>query len=330
MRVIRFILITFISFTSGLNVAQAGYVEKASYLYPIMIDIRHKDYDSAMAKLEPYVLENDPNALFWYGYMKQSKFGRGRFGAYRWFEKSGSLGNPYGVFKLSGADSTDYVCEVNGWECSDENLDKAIELWKELAAEGDVRAKYLASVYDRSIPGLWYEVITGKDLDRIREACEGGYCKPIRDLFWSAMNNDENSKEDWGKDKFQLIIDFVDKDPAIATYRAEFAYEGLTDEERIDLLIDSLKKGYYLAGNYLYSFAEHNDSISYEDAYVYAEVASMGGWGHGVTTYLVNKKLVSEEKIPELKLRAQEFYDNIDHVINFDEMDFMYMSRPDV
>ena len=109
-----------------------GYVDKDHYLHPIMIDIRHKDYDAAMVKLEPYVQKNDADALFWYGYMKQSKFGRGRYGAYRWFEKAGELGNPYGMFKLSGVDITDDVCDVSGWDCDKGNLDLAIQRWSEL------------------------------------------------------------------------------------------------------------------------------------------------------------------------------------------------------
>ena len=65
---------------SPMHASAIGYVEKDSYLYPIMIDIRHKKYDEAMAKLEPYVKQNDSEALFWYGYMKQQNFESNRDG----------------------------------------------------------------------------------------------------------------------------------------------------------------------------------------------------------------------------------------------------------
>lgn len=304
-----------------------GYVEKDSYLYPIMIDIRHKKYDEAMAKLEPYVKQNDSEALFWYGYMKQQSFGRDRYGAYRWFEQSAELGNPYAMFKLSGADNTKDVCETNGWECTSSNLDLAINRWRELSEAGDERAKYWLYSYDSSLVGSWFGYFLGERDKRIRQACENGYCKPlVRLIKWS---DKDNSRESWGDDVYDMFIDFADKDPAIATYRAAYAFEGLTDNQRIKLLIDSLQKGYYPSANYFYDFAKKG-VLSYEDAYVYAEAANLGGAENALTVLITNKGLVSEKKIPELKLRAKEFYEKIDHVINFDEMDFMFMFRPDV
>lgn len=327
MRVVRFFFITFIAFTAGVTVAQAGYVEKDSYLYSIMIDIRHKKYEAAMRKLEPFVQQNDPQALFWYGYMKQQNHGRDRYGAYQWYEKAAELGNPYAMFKLSNAEGTDTVCDANGWDCSDENLERAINRWRELADKGDAAAKYWSNLYGSSFLSRLYHNKIGITEQRTREACEQGYCQPL--VLILKGSHDEHSREYWGDAYFQMIIDFVHKDPAIATYRAVYAYEGLSDEERIGLIVESLKKGYYPAANHLYGFAKKG-SLTYEDVYIYATVANLGGSENAATVLIESKKLVAEKKLPELKNKAQEFFHSIQHVVNFDEMDFMYRHKPDV
>lgn len=319
-----FLFIPYTAFANGV------YVNQDSDLYFALIDIRNKNYDDAIVKLEPLVEKNDAEALFWYGYMKQSKFGRGRYGAYRWFEKAGELGNPYGMFKLSGTDITDDVCDTTGWDCDKGKLDLAIQRWIELAAEGDIRAEYFAEFYDRSAPSIWFDEVSGNNKERIRNACENGYCSPFRRLITTAINDKKHSREDWSDDYYQMIKKYSLIDPAIATYRAQYAYEGLGVTNRVDLLLDSLNKGYYKAGVALFSLSLNEKLIPVEDAYVYVKVAEMGNHTSGRSDFIIDNNLVEKDKFPALDLKARKIFENIKHQINFDEMDFMYMSRPDV
>lgn len=311
----------------SLPTSAVGYVDKDSYLYPIMIDIRHKKYDEAMEKLESYAEKGDAKALFWYGYMKQQNHGRDRYSAYEWYAKAAQLGNPYAMFKLSNAEGTDTVCEANGWNCSDENLERAINRWSELASKGDIAAEYWANLYGSSFLTRLYHNKSGITEQRTRAACEQGYCQPL--VLILKGSHEEHSREYWGDAYYEMIIDFVYKDPAIATYCAAYAHEGLSDEQRIGLIIDSLKKGYYPAANHLYGFAKKG-SMTYEDVYVYATAANLGGSENAATVLIENKKLVPESKLPDLKIKAKVFFDEIQHVINFDEMNFMYRHKPDV
>ncbi len=304
-----------------------GYVDKGHYLYPIMIDIRYKKYDEAMAKLEPYVLKGDDKALFWYGYMKQQNFGRDRYGAYKWFQQAGELGNPYALFKLSGADSTGEVCEVNGWECSDDNLDKAVSLWKELSEEGDAKAEFFSRIHDRSYLERFYDKFSGKGVEYFLEAARKGYVRPLASSMIGLHTTGQTYQEYWGEEMYQALLDNIDKDPQIAMHFVHNPYEGMTKDERRRLYIDSLKKGY---GGRRYDWAIRDDLISAEEAYVFNRAKHIGTGEDFDEDFYVVKFKIEEKKISGLNKKSEDFFDSIDHVINFDEMDFMFMFKPDV
>lgn len=311
-------------FSSFINAA--GYVDKDHYLYPIMIDIRYHKYDEAMAKLEPYAEKGDATALFWYGYMKQSNWGRDRFAAYKWYEKSIEGKNPYSMFKLSGEENTAYVCEVNGWRCSADNLDKAVERWKGLADAGDVRAKYYYQYYSRSFFGVAYDAWIGSDDENaIISAAKKGYLQPLIKSIDTAYRN--GYEEFWGEEMYQFLLMNIDKDPKIAMHFVINPYEGMTHEERRSFLLDSLKKGYQASS---FSLFIEKKIISKEEAYVYKKAKYIGRGED--TNKDLNMKVfdLSEKKITELNKEAQEFFNSIEHVINFDEMNFMSSSKQDV
>ncbi|WP_415891228.1 hypothetical protein ACMXYV_07895 [Neptuniibacter sp. SY11_33] len=327
-KILLYIMLLFSVFK--VSFVEAKSIEKGGYLYQIMVDIRHKKYNEAIKKLEPYVQKNDPAALFWYGYMKQESQGSERMGADHWFEKSIESGNPYSMFKLSGKEGTDVVCESNGWICSDEYFDSAIHEWEKLAVNGDVKAEYLYRYYNRSFLGIAFDAwITGKDHELILEAAKKGYYRPLARRTSYAASQKEHPKDFWGEELLNVLRNNTDKDPQIATYRAMHVYEDLTDRQRVDLLVNSLAQGYYPASNYLYEFAKKG-VLTFEDVYVYAEVSNIGGFSNALTVVIENRGLVSNEVIPELKIKAKIFFDEIQHVINFDEMDFMYRHKPDV
>lgn len=327
MFVVRTVVSTILLLVSAL-VSAAGYVDKNHYLYPIMIDIRYHKYDEAMAKLEPYAEKGDAQALFWYGYMKQSNWGRDRFSAYRWYEKSIEGGNPYSMFKLSGEDGTDYVCEVNGWECSEENLDKALERWKDLAEKGDARAEYYYWFYNRSFFKVGFDAwLTDNNQEVIIKAASKGYYRPLARSAGIARRMKKDYRERWGSEMYQVLLDSIDKDPEIAMHFVHNPYEGMTKEERRGLYIDSLKKGY---GGRRYDWAIRDDLISAEEAYVFNRAKHIGTGEDFDEDFYVVKFKIEEKKISELNKESDEFFNSIEQVINFDEMEFMYFSKPDV
>ncbi|WP_415891645.1 hypothetical protein ACMXYN_09705 [Neptuniibacter sp. PT8_73] len=309
------------------SLANAGYVEKGHYLYPIMIDIRYKKYDEAMAKLEPYALEGDAQALFWYGYMKQQNFGRDRYGAYKWFEQAGELGNPYALFKLSGVDGTGDVCEVNGWECSEDNLDKAIIRWKELAKKEDAKAGFFYQIHDRSLLEKFYDKFSGKGVKYFLDAAKKGYVRPLASSMVGLQTTGKTYQEYWGEEMYQALLDNVNKDPQIAMYFVHNPYEGMTNAKRRDLYMDSLKKGY---GGRRYDWAISDELISAEEAYIFNRAYHLGTGEEFDEEFYVVKFNVDKKTITELNKKSEEFFNSIEHVINFDEMDFMFMFRPDV
>ncbi|MCV6577391.1 MAG: hypothetical protein OIF58_16840 [Cohaesibacter sp.] len=320
---LRLLIVSTLFFANFVN--SAGYVEKGHYLYPIMVDIRYKKYDEAMEKLEPYAEKGDAQALFWYGYMKQESFGRDRYGAYHWYEKSIEGGNPYSMFKLSDGRSL-RVCEANGWECPEENFDKAIERWKELAEQGDSRAEYHYRYYSRSFFEKVYDAwFSDNNEQAIITAAKKGYNLPLARSIKDAYGKDY--REFWGDDMYQALLENIDKNPVIAMYFVHNPYAGMNNEERRNLYLDSLSKGY---GGKHYDWAVREGVISSEEAYVFRKAEYIGTGEEFYQKRNVKKFNIEEKKIPELNKRSEEFFNSIEHVINFDEMDFMYRFKPDV
>jgi len=327
MRLLPLLYVLIFSLVSALAHA-AGYVDKDSYLYPIMIDIRYKKYDEAMAKLEPYALKGDATALFWYGYMKQENYGRDRYGAYQWYEKSIEGGNPYSMFRLSGADNTSDVCESNGWECSEENLDKAIERWKALAKEGDVRAAYYYWYYERSSIQMIYDTRLSDNYEKmVIKTASNGYYRPLVESIGTAYSLRENYREYWGEEMYQALLDNIDNDPKIAEYFVHNPYPGMTKKQRKELYLDVVKKG---GGGDYYGWAFTDGIISNEEAYYFYVAQCLGTGKEFDEEFLANDYGIPMSKIPALNKKAEEFYNNMEHVINFDEMDFMFRFKRDV
>jgi|GEM_PF-827107 len=306
----------------------AGYVDKDSYLYPIMIDIRYKRYDEAMAKLEPYALKGDATALFWYGYMKQENFGRDRYGAYQWYEESIKGGNPYSMFKLSGAYSTQDACEINGWDCSEEYLDAAIQNWKALAEKGDAKAEYYHWYYDRSFfQQVYEERLTDKYEHAMMQAAKNGYYRPLVESIGIARRAKQDYREYWGDEMYQALLDNIDNDPKIAMHFIINPHAGMTEGQRRELYFESVRKGW--GGEYYYRFFT-DGLISGEEAYV---LKKAWHWGTGKEFNEERSRNIFDippKDSPELEKKAEELYNSMEHVINFDEMDFMFMFEPDV
>ncbi|MFH0256628.1 tetratricopeptide repeat protein [Vibrio rumoiensis] len=116
-------------------------VKPGDKLYDILVNIQHGRHDVAIKQLKPLVEKGDADAQFWYAKMIFDSSVKNRYPALQLYKKSAEQGNPYAYFELSpfGEGCLVYFGESN---CTQESLTKAIELFKQKAKQGDLRAQY--------------------------------------------------------------------------------------------------------------------------------------------------------------------------------------------
>ncbi|WP_342341432.1 sel1 repeat family protein [Vibrio litoralis] len=116
-------------------------VKPGDKLYDILVNIQHGRHDVAIKQLKPLVDKGDADAQFWYAKMIFDSSVKNRYPALQLYKKSAEQGNPNAYFELSpfGEGCLVYFGEKN---CTQESLTKAIELFKQKAKQGDLRAQY--------------------------------------------------------------------------------------------------------------------------------------------------------------------------------------------
>ncbi|ENM5852845.1 sel1 repeat family protein [Vibrio mimicus] len=116
-------------------------VKPGDKLYDVLVNIQHGDTKSAYEKLMVLVDKNDYEAQFWVAKMIYQASSQSIARAINLYKQSSNQGNPYAYYELSplGKGCLAYFGKKT---CTDENLNKAIELFKPLAAQGDLRAQY--------------------------------------------------------------------------------------------------------------------------------------------------------------------------------------------
>ncbi|MEF2506531.1 sel1 repeat family protein [Vibrio mimicus] len=116
-------------------------VKPGDKLYDVLVNIQHGDTKSAYEKLMVLVDKNDYEAQFWVAKMIYQASSQSIARAINLYKQSSNQGNPYAYYELSplGKGCLAYFGKKT---CTDENLNKAIELFKSLAAQGDLRAQY--------------------------------------------------------------------------------------------------------------------------------------------------------------------------------------------
>ncbi|MGO2497470.1 MAG: tetratricopeptide repeat protein [Vibrio litoralis] len=116
-------------------------VKPGDKLYDILVNIQHGRHDVAIKQLKPLVDKGDADAQFWYAKMIFRSSVKSIAPAFRLYKKSAEQGNPNAYFELSpfGEGCLVYFGEKN---CTQESLTKAIELFKQKAKQGDLRAQY--------------------------------------------------------------------------------------------------------------------------------------------------------------------------------------------
>ncbi|MFG0887383.1 tetratricopeptide repeat protein [Vibrio furnissii] len=116
-------------------------VKPGDKLYDILVNIQHGDTHSAYEKLMVLVDKNDYEAQFLVAKMIYQASSQSIARAIKLYKQSANQGNPYAYYELSplGKGCLAYFGKKT---CTDENFNKAIELFKSLAEKGDLRAQY--------------------------------------------------------------------------------------------------------------------------------------------------------------------------------------------
>ncbi|ENM3858416.1 sel1 repeat family protein, partial [Vibrio cholerae] len=133
-------------------------VKPGDKMYNILVNIQHGKWDVAEGGLLSLIDEGNPDAMLWYARMLLLDNNKRREVTNLIF-KSLTSGNPYAALAIAknshacaylGAGSLDSqvaqslgISDPNSAQlCTDDNFQKAIELFKPLAAQGDLRAQY--------------------------------------------------------------------------------------------------------------------------------------------------------------------------------------------
>ncbi|KOE80563.1 tryptophanase [Vibrio alginolyticus] len=116
-------------------------VKPGDKMYEILVNIQHGDTKSAYEKLMILVDKNDYEAQFWVAKMIYQASVKSIPRAINLYELSANQGNPYAYYELSplGKGCLAYFGKKT---CTEDNFTKAIELFKRLAKQGDLRAQY--------------------------------------------------------------------------------------------------------------------------------------------------------------------------------------------
>ncbi|MCE7626293.1 sel1 repeat family protein [Vibrio fluvialis] len=118
-------------------------VKPGDKLYEILVNIQHGRHDIAANKLQDMIEENDIDAMVWYAKLIYRSSVNNIPKALSLYQKAMDDGNPYAYIMLSpGLISSGCVRYFGEKNCTLENFNKAIELFKPLAAQGDLRAQY--------------------------------------------------------------------------------------------------------------------------------------------------------------------------------------------
>ncbi|MDE1266139.1 sel1 repeat family protein [Vibrio aestuarianus] len=118
-------------------------VKPGDKMYDILVNIQHGRHDSASNKLQAMIEENDIDAMVWYAKLIYRASINNRPKALSLYQTAMEDDNPYAYIMLSpGLISSGCARYFGEKNCTQEHFNRAIELFKPLAAQGDLRAQY--------------------------------------------------------------------------------------------------------------------------------------------------------------------------------------------
>ncbi|WP_258526413.1 tetratricopeptide repeat protein [Vibrio tarriae] len=219
-------------------------VKPGDKMYDILINIQHGDTKPAYEKLMVLVDKNDYEAQFWVAKMIYQASSQSIARAINLYKQSSNQGNPYAYYELSplGKGCLAYFGKKT---CTDENLNKAIELFKPLAAQGDLRAQYF--------------LLQQQELDKSKET----RAQYIHEVIRFSKNH-----------YYQPLMDYVNT--ILTRPQGKFKYEAKTPELyqlAIQLLTVAANNNYIPAIEFL--VRQDSDLKSNDDLYL--KLKTLGG-----------------------------------------------------
>ncbi|MGO2343113.1 tetratricopeptide repeat protein [Vibrio litoralis] len=116
-------------------------VKPGDKLYDILVNIQHGNNKEAYKYLEPLLDKKDPEAQFWYSKMVYMASVKSIPKSIRLYQEASKAGNAYAQFELS-PEAEGCLAYFGEKVCTQENLTKAIEMFRQKAKQGDLRAQY--------------------------------------------------------------------------------------------------------------------------------------------------------------------------------------------
>ncbi|WP_237733140.1 sel1 repeat family protein [Vibrio fluvialis] len=199
-------------------------VKPGDKMYEILVNIQHGQWDVAEGGLLSLIDEGNPDAMLWYARMLLLDNNKRREVINLIF-KSLTLGNPYAALAIAknshacaylGTGSLDSkvaqslgISDPNSAQlCTDDNFQKAIELFKPLSEKGDLRAQYFLlkqqELYQSKETRAQY-------IQEVIRFSQNHYYQPLMDyvntiLIYSPSKGKSESKT---VEQYQLAIDLL-------------------------------------------------------------------------------------------------------------------------
>ncbi|GAB1041533.1 MAG: hypothetical protein SLagBPW_42430 [Shewanella algae] len=274
-------------------------VKPGDKMYEILVNIQHGRHDIAANQLQAMIEDNDSDAMVWYAKLIYRSSINNIPKALSLYQKAMDDGNPYAYIMLSpGLISSGCVRYFGEKNCTLEHFNKAIELFKPLAAQGDLRAQYF--------------LLKQQELDQSKETraqyiqevirfSQAHYYQPLMDyvntiLIYSPSKNKSESKT---VEQYQLAIDLLtiaaNNNYIPAINKLSFLLEDAAQEESERLINMALKLGSTSTVKYKY----HRSNEGSEDEYFYNALyrGLSGKYAFDVHTLNEEEKAKVNEKV---------------------------------
>ncbi|MBD1564811.1 tetratricopeptide repeat protein [Vibrio sp. S12_S33] len=272
-------------------------VKPGDKMYDILVNIQHGDTKSAYEKLMILVDQNDYEAQFWVAKMIYQASVKSIPRAINLYELSANQGNPYAYYELSplGKGCLAYFGERT---CTEENLNKAIELFKPLAKQGDLRAQYFLlkqQQLDQS------KETRAQYIQEVIRFSQAHYYQPLMDyvntiLIYSPSKGKSEAKT---PEQYQLAIDLLtvaaNNNYIPAINKLSFLLEDTAQAESEILINKALKLGSTSTVKYKY----HRSNRGSKDEYFYNALYKglSGQYAFDVHTLNEEEKAKINEKV---------------------------------
>ncbi|MDQ2163557.1 MULTISPECIES: sel1 repeat family protein [Vibrio] len=288
-------------------------VKPGDKMYDILVNIQHGRHDSASNKLQAMIEENDIDAMVWYAKLIYRASINNRPKALSLYQTAMEDDNPYAYIMLSpGLISSGCARYFGEKNCTQEHFNRAIELFKPLAAQGDLRAQYFLLKQQELEQSKETRAQYIQEVVRFSQA---HYYQPLMDyvntiLIYSPSKGKSEAKT---PEQYQLAIDLLtvaannNYIPAINDL-AFFLKE--TEKDESNRLLDaSLKLGSTSIVEYKY----HRSNEGSENEYFYnALYKGLSG------EYAFDVHTLNEEERAKINEKVKLFMNNITPMVYID------------